>query len=396
MGTMIRPAITALPASRIREVANAGLGRNDILKFWFGEGDRLTPPFIRAAAQAAIEAGDVFYNPNLGLPELREAIAAHLSQLYRPAQPLPKERITVTSAGVHALMLISQALVEPGDRVVVVTPVWPNVTAIPTILGGVVERVALDYEAGRWSLDLGKLLAATRPGTRMLVINSPNNPTGWTLSQADWRIVREHCARHGIWLIADDAYARLVYDGQRVAPGLLGEIGPDERFVSASTFSKAWSMTGWRLGWICGPADFIVQVGKLTEFNTSCVPAFVQRAGIAAIEQGEPFVADSVARLARARERLVAGLQRIDGVEVAPPAGAMYGFFRVPGRSDDSLAFAKGLVASVGLGLAPGVAFGPEGEGWLRWCFSASEDRIDDGLARLATFLAPQTKSRAT
>lgn len=391
---MIRPAISALPASRIREVANAGLGRNDILKFWFGEGDRVTPDFIRSTAQTAIEAGEVFYVPNLGLPELREAIAAHLSELYSPPTPLTKERITVTSAGVHALMLIAQALIEPGDRVVVVTPVWPNVTAIPTILGGQVERVALDCRNGLWSLDLARLLDAARPGTRMLLVNSPNNPTGWILPQADWETLRAHCARHGIWLVADDAYARLVYDGSRAAPSLIGRIEDGERFVSANTFSKTWSMTGWRLGWIVGPSDFVVQVGKLTEFNTSCAPAFVQRAGIAAIEQGEDFVSATVARLTQARHRLVSQLQAIDGVEVAPPAGAMYAFFRVPGRSDNSLEFAKQLVTGVGLGLAPGVAFGPEAEGWLRWCFAASDERIDEGVKRLAGFLAGRVSTR--
>lgn len=385
---MLRPAISALPASRIREVANAGLGRDDLLKFWFGEGDRLTPEFIRAAAHESIEAGDLFYNANLGLPELREALAAYLSRLYGITPSLPKERITVTSAGVHALMLVAQALIEPGDRVVVITPVWPNVTAIPTILGGVVERVPLQASAGVWSLQLDSLLDALTPSTRLLIVNSPNNPTGWTMDAETWRIVRQHCAQRGIWVLADDAYARLVYDGAPAAPSPLAQVDEDERFVSANTFSKAWCMTGWRLGWLVGPREFITQVGKLTEFNTSCAPGFVQRAGIAALTQGEDFVTDQLLQLAARRSQLVQGLASLPGVEVAPPTGAMYGFFRLPGRSDDSLGFAKQLVARVGLGLAPGIAFGPEAEGWLRWCFAARQERIDAGLARLADFLA--------
>lgn len=385
---MLRPAISVLPASRIREVANAGLGRDDLLKFWFGEGDRLTPDFIRAAAHDSIEAGDLFYNANLGLPELREALAAYLSRLYGINPDLPKERITVTSAGVHALMLVAQALIEPGDRVVVITPVWPNVTAIPTILGGVVERVALNHANGNWSLQLDQLLDALTPATRLLIVNSPNNPTGWTMSAEAWSIVREHCARLGIWVLADDAYARLVYDGSPAAPSPLAQVDENERFVSANTFSKAWCMTGWRLGWLVGPREFITQVGKLTEFNTSCAPGFVQRAGIAALTQGEDFVAEQLGQLSARRNQLVKGLASLPGVEVAPPAGAMYAFFRLPGRSDDSLGFAKQLVARVGLGLAPGIAFGPEAEGWLRWCFAARQDRIDAGLSRLADFLA--------
>lgn len=384
---MTRPAILALPASRIREVANAGIGRDDVLRFWFGEGDLPTPDFIRAAAEASLAAGEVFYSSNFGIVELRDAIAAHLNDLYAPRSPLTRERVAVTSSGVNALMLIAQALVEPGDRVVVVTPVWPNVTAIPEIMGGVVERVPLSQASGAWTLDLDRLLAAATPGTRMVVVNSPSNPTGWTLPLAGWQALRTHCARHGIWLVADDAYARLVFDGSRVAPGVLGEVDPDERFVSASTFSKSWNMTGWRLGWIAGPGDFITQIGKLIEFNTSCAPVFVQRAGLVAITEGEPAVAATRARLAAARDRLIGQLMTLPGVAVAPPAGAMYAFLRLPGRSDDSLACAKDLVARAGLGLAPGVAFGPEGEGWLRWCFSSGLERIDQGVARLADYL---------
>jgi aspartate/methionine/tyrosine aminotransferase len=384
---MLRSSLEPLPASRIREVANAAMGRDDVLKFWFGEGDLPTPDFIREAAKAALDDGETFYNHNLGIAELRESVAGYVNRLHRPAFPVGADRVAITSSGVSALSLVAQSLFEPGDRVAIVTPVWPNVTAQPRIMGAEVTRVPLSCRAGRWTLDLQRLIAAAGTGTRAVIVNSPNNPTGWVMPQEDWNALLAHCRRHGIWLIADDAYERLIYDGSTHAPGVLGQVDPDERFISANTFSKSWTMTGFRLGWLVAPRGFIANFAKMVEFNTSCAPTFIQRAGIAAIEQGDALIATTRARLQEARDALVAQLSRLPGVECALPDGAMYLFFRVAGRSDDSLDFAKRLVASVGLGLAPGVAFGPEGEGYLRWCFASQPRLIDAGVTRLARFL---------
>ena len=388
---MIRPTIDALPASRIREVANAGIGRSDILKFWFGEGDQVTPAFIRDAAKQALDAGETFYNHNLGLIELREALAAYANRLHAPAERIDVDRIAVTSAGVHALSLIDQALIDPGDRVVIVTPVWPNLTAMPRIMSADVVPVSLTCRDGVWSLDLQQLLDAATPNTRIVLVNSPNNPTGWTMPQSDWDQLLAHCRRHGIWLASDDAYERIVFEPSMIinghAPSVLSQISDDDRVISANTFSKSWTMTGWRLGWIVAPRTFISQLGKVIEFNTSCAPPFVQRAGLVAVEDGESSVQQTVARLHASRNLLVSALAAVSGVEVAPPPGAMYLFFRIAGRSDDSVALAKRLVAEAGLGLAPGAAFGPEGEGYLRWCFAASEALLAQGASRLAAYL---------
>jgi aspartate/methionine/tyrosine aminotransferase len=388
---MIRTTIQELPASRIREVANAGLGRSDVLKFWFGEGDQVTPAFIREAAKAALDAGETFYNHNLGIIELRETLAAYCTRLHRPSVPIASDRIAVTSAGVHALSLVDQALIDPGDRVVIVTPVWPNLTSMPRIMSADVVRVPLECHAGAWSLDLQRLLDAATPQTRLVLVNSPNNPTGWTMPQRDWDALLAHCRRHGIWLVSDDAYERLVFEPELAidghAPGVLAQIDDEDRVISANTFSKSWTMTGWRLGWLVAPKSFIAQIGKVIEFNTSCAPTFVQQAGIVAVRDGEPLVAQTLARLRASRDLLVEHLAALRGVEVAPPPGAMYLFFRIPGRSDDSLAFAKRLVAECGLGIAPGVAFGPEGEGYLRWCFAASDVLLLQGAERLQRFL---------
>ena len=362
------------------------MGRDDVLAFWFGEPDEVTPEFIRQAGVDSLNAGETFYTHNLGLPELRDAIAAYVSRLHRPAV---SERIAVTNSGMSALMLTTQLLVSGGDHVVAVTPLWPNLVEIPKILGADVECVPLEFGAAGWTLDLDRLLAALTPGTRAVYINSPNNPTGWTIDVDAQMAVLEHCRRHGIWIVADDAYERLYYDGaagSAAAPSFLDLSEPDERVVSTNTFSKSWLMTGWRLGWIVAPAAIVPDIAKLLEYNTSCAPTFVQRAGIVAVERGEDVIAHTVERFCRARDFLDGHLNAIPGIETHAAPGAMYAFFRVEGV-EDSLAFCKRLVAEAGLGLAPGSAFGPEGEGFLRWCFASSEPRLADGVERLQRFL---------
>jgi aspartate/methionine/tyrosine aminotransferase len=381
-----RPAVQSLRGSKIREVANAGFGDPDVLPFWFGEPDEVTPEFIREAAIAALRAGDTFYTHNLGIAPLREALAAYVSRLHRSVDV---ERIAVTNSGMSALMLATQAIVGPGDRVVEVTPLWPNLVEIPKILGTAVECVPLDFGARGWTLDLGRLLAALTPGTRALYVNSPNNPTGWTIGRDDQAALLDHCRRYGIWIVADDAYERLYYDrpGAAAAPSFLDLADPGDRVVSTNTFSKNWLMTGWRLGWLVAPPTLVPGLGKLIEYNTSCAQGFVQRAGIAAVTEGEPVVARFVARLRSARDFLIGRLRTLPGIEAHSPPGAMYAFFRIDGVTD-SLAFCQRLVAEAKLGLAPGAAFGPEGEGFVRWCFAASEARLADGVARLERALA--------
>lgn len=394
--TLSRAAVQSLVASRIREVANARMGRADVLPFWFGEPDEVTPDFIREAAKSALDAGDTFYTQNLGLPELREALARYSTDLH---QPVSAEHIAVTSSGVSALMLVAQLLLNPGDRVVIVTPLWPNLIEIPKILGAEVISVPLRLSTHRadplWELDLDRLLDALTPDTKALLINSPSNPTGWTMPRAQQQIVLDHCRKHGIWLLADDVYERLVYDipaGTRLcAPSFLDIAEMNERVVSTNSFSKSWLMTGWRLGWMQVPTSLMPDLGKLIEYNTSCAPGFVQKAGIVAVEQGEDIVTHSIARYTKARNFLYEQLSREvfrDAGVIAPrPAGAMYLFFRIEGETD-SLALCKRLVAEAGLGLAPGSAFGPEGEGAIRWCFASAIERLALGVQRLEDFLS--------
>ena len=421
----MRSVIEQLEESRIREVANEGLGRPDVLKFWFGESDEVTPAFIREAAMASLQLGETFYAHNLGLPELRQAIAVYTHGLH-PGRSADHwfDCIAVTSGGVNGLMLASQALVEAGDEVVVVTPAWPNLVAQPQIMSARVKTVSLQVvefgdNAGAWVLDMAALLAAITPATRMLVVNAPNNPTGWTLGREEQATILAHCRRTGTWVLADEVYERLYYDGDTLnnpapshkadmstggsgaaaqgshisAPSFLDVAEPDDRLIVAHSFSKSFLMTGWRLGWLVLPAALTHAVGKLIEFNTSCAPVFTQRAAVVALQRGDDVTPALVAHLQHCRDTLIPLLQALPGVTLAVPKGGMYAFFRIDGQPD-CLGVAKRLVREAGLGLAPGSAFGPEAAGWLRWCFASRDpQRLMQGVERLQTWLQNQQQA---
>jgi aspartate/methionine/tyrosine aminotransferase len=282
-------------------------------------------------------------------------------------------------------------LVGAGDEVVVVVPVWPNLPAQPAILGARVTRVPLAPDAsGAWRLDLQRLLAAVTPATRVLLVNAPNNPTGWTLSRAEQESLLAHCRRTGTWIVADEVYDRVWFGEGRTAPSFSDISLPDDRLIVVHSFSKSFLMTGWRLGWLLLPSGHLDAVGKLIEFNSSCAPVFVQRGGLQALAMADGFVPQLVARLRAGRDTLCPALAALPGVQSALPDGGMYAWFRVRDLplADDSLAFAKHLVAEHGLGLAPGAAFGPEGEGWLRWCFASRDtQRLLAGVDRLRSAL---------
>lgn len=382
-----RPEVLALSSSRIRDIANAGLGKPDLAIFWFGEGDEATPEFIRDAAQTAIAGGETFYVHNLGLPALRQAIAAYESELH--GMSIDPDRIAVTGSGVSALMIANQLVVSPRDKVVVVTPIWPNIAEAPRLIGAEVIRFPLTVENGNWTLDLDRLIETLTPDVRMVIVNSPNNPTGFTLGEDAQRALIAHCRKNGIWILTDEVYERLVFDGRAAAPSMLSLADPEDRIIRVNSFSKAWRMTGWRLGWLTLPAAMMPDVPKVIEYNTSCAPGFVQKGGLAALTdpRGEESITALKADLSASRDLLLDGLRSMGRIDIPQSTGAMYAFFRIDGQPDD-MAVARSLVTDFGLGLAPGSAFGPEGEGWLRWCFASRADKIATGLERLSTFLA--------
>ncbi|MGE0724488.1 MAG: pyridoxal phosphate-dependent aminotransferase [Alphaproteobacteria bacterium] len=380
----VRPGAATLPASKIGEVAMVGRGDPDVIPLWFGEGDLTTPEFINAAAMRALAAGETFYTWQRGIPELREAIAAYTARLYDV--DCASDRITVTGSGMQAILLSCQAIVDAGDNVVVVGPVWPNILASVRINEGEPRMVDLAFADGRWSLDLDRLFDAVDDGTRAIFVNSPSNPTGWMMTADEQRTVMDFCRRRRIWLIADEVYARILYD-RPVAPSFLQHAGPDDPLIVVQSFSKPWAMTGWRLGWITSPHSFGELIAKLVQFNTSGSPAFLQHGALAAIKEGDGFVATMVERCRAGREVVLQGLSRFPRVRIARPEAAFYAFFGVDGM-DDSLDFAKRMVREAKVGVAPGIAFGDGGEGYLRLCFASAPERLHKAMDRMAPMLA--------
>jgi aspartate/methionine/tyrosine aminotransferase len=282
-------------------------------------------------------------------------------------------------------MLCAQAVVDPNDRVVIPSPHWPHLAEIPRILGARPETVNLRLAAGKWRIDIEELCSAITPGTRLVVINSPANPTGWTMQEDEQRLLLDRCRQTGTWILADEVYSRIYFKAPR-APSFLDICNPDDRVLVVNSFSKSWAMTGWRLGWVVAPPTLIETMAKLNEYNMSSPSIFVQRGGVAALEHGDTFLLSLVDRFRDMRDLCVDLIGEQPRVTMPKPDGAMYAFFKIEDMSD-SLAFAKDLVVKGRVGLAPGSAFGPAGEGYLRLCFAGTRERLTEACSRLNTFL---------
>lgn len=380
----IRPDVAAIPDSLIRAVANAAIGRSDVIPLWFGEPDLPTPQFICDAAAAAMRKGETKYTHSRGIPELRETLAGYMTGLY--GVPVDAERVTVSASGMNAIMLAMQALVGPGDNVVFTTPLWPNCLRTAMIMGASPRGVTLDHGPGGWRVDLDKLIASFDERTRAVFLNSPGNPTGWVMPREQQQALLDACRKRGIWIIADEVYARLVYDGN-VAPSFIPLAEPEDRLIVINSFSKSWRMTGWRMGWFTAPAELGHTLAKLTEFNTAGPATFAQHAGVVAIRDGEAEVKAQVDRLRVARDLTFQRLAAHPRLTLSRPEAAFYAFVKVDGMPD-SLSFAQHLVAKHGLGVAPGAAFGEAGEGHLRLCFASSPEVLTQAFDRLEKALA--------
>ena len=329
---------------------------------------------------ASLLRGETFYSHNLGLPELRSTVASYLSALHaNPAAAITSEHVAITSAGVNALSLAAQCIVNPGDRVVCVTPLWPNLVEIPKILSANVECVSLQFGESGWQLDMDRLLAALTPDTRLLMVNSPNNPTGWTLTRAEQQAILDRCRQHGIWLLADDAYERLVFDEAGVAPSFFDIAHADDRLVSANTFSKSWLMTGWRLGW-WHRSPLSSSSAKSSSTTPRARRCSSSAQGIAAITGGDPVIARTQRRF---RERATTSAPRSTPCRGACATTAGRHVRLLQGGRDDR--FARLLQTSgcrTGAGRGARGALWRRGEGFVRWCFASDPKRLDDGIAR--------------
>jgi aspartate/methionine/tyrosine aminotransferase len=382
----VRPAIEHLPESHIVAVWQLGFEVEDVVGLWVGEGDLPTPKFICDAAARALAAGETFYTYKRGLPELRQAIAAYHERLH--GRPVDLERVIVTSAGMSALMLAIQALMGPGDNGIVVSPTWPNAAAAMRIVGADMREVALEATPSGWRLDPERLEAVCDENTRAIYIATPGNPTGWLANDDEIAAIMAIARRRGIWVIADEVYNRFVYDppGAASAPSFIAAAAPDDPLIVVHSFSKAWAMTGWRLGWMIAPARIGHAIDKLIEYNTSGSQPFLQRAGIVAIDEGEGFVAEMVERCRRARDLTIQRLSAMPRVQLVPAPAAFYQMFSIDGAGE-TLPFAQRMVREARVGLAPGSAFGAGGENLFRLCYACSTERIAKAMDRLEEFL---------
>jgi aspartate/methionine/tyrosine aminotransferase len=382
----LSPRVRGIRTSQIGLVADRGRDDPDVVKLWIGEGDLPTPPFIVEAAHRAMQAGHTRYATSLGLPRLREALGAYHARHWGVA--IPPDRFAVTAGGMNAIMQAVQALLEPGDEIVIPSPAWPNLAEAVRVAGGVPVCVPYRVDGqGRFSLPLEDVAAALSPRTRVVMVNSPSNPTGWIMPLPEMIALRDLTRARGLWILADEVYAHFTYEGG-ITPSFLQICTEDDRLIVANTFSKNWAMTGWRAGWLIYPRGLDATFAKLGQYNTTSIPTFVQHAAVTALDEGDGFIRTMVGRCAEARAILIEGLSQLPGAAISPPEGAFYLMARL-GPDEPSLDLAFRLLDRAKVGVAPGTAFGPEGEGFVRICYAISPDLAREAVRRLTALLDP-------
>lgn len=385
--TIIRPDISAraaaAPRSGIGEIVTYARGRENLMPLWIGEGDLPTPDFITRAASEALLAGETFYTWTQGIPTLREAIVRYYQRHYGVS--LAVDNIYVTGSGMQSIVLAIQTVASAGDEIVYLSPAWPNVVNAIGVSEAKPVTVELGFEDGRWVLDMERLKAAITPKTSALFINSPSNPTGWTATHEDLKAVLELARRHGLWIIADEIYGLYYFNGPR-APSFMDVMEPGDRIIFANSFSKNWCMTGWRVGWMVAPAEIGQTLTNLIQYSTSGVAQFMQKGAIAALDEGDNFVRTNIERARKSRDILCDALIATNRVETRKPDGALYAFLKIDGVTD-SREEAFRIVDKTGVGMAPGTAFGPGGQGFMRACYLRDPLQIEDAANRLSDYI---------
>lgn len=354
-------------------------------KLYFGESNLPTPDFLKRAADQAMRDGFTFYTPNSGLLSTRQALARYY-QRHQGVALDPETEIVVTNSGVQALHVGLRCTINPGDDALVLTPAWPNACSILQMYGARPIELAQPIVNNRYTIDIAQLEAALTPRTRLLVYTSPSNPLGWVATVEEQQQLLDFARRHHLWLLADEVYERLVYDGRPVVPSILQLATREDAVLVAQSFSKSWCMTGWRLGWLIARKDLAQRAAQLNEFIISCAPSFVQRTGETALDGGDETVAGLVAMLKENRDFCLSALRSMPGVTVPEPEGAFYLFPKIDGLTD-SFDFCKRLLLETKVGIAPGVAFGAGGEGNVRICYAVEKPILEDAMERLARFL---------
>lgn len=365
------------------ELLRYGKSKLNCISLAQGEGSLPTPSFICEEVHRSLSEGKTFYSFGAGLPELRQEIATYHSRIY--GHSLPLNRISVTSSGTNAVHLALMSILEEGDEVIAVTPIWKNLIGITELAGGKIIEVPMEQKDGKWHLDLQKFFGKVNKNTKALMIVSPNNPTGWVMPTEDIRAVLEFARARDIWIIADEVYGRTMHDLVK-APSFLDYAEDDDLLYVVNSFSKTWAMTGWRLGWLIGPGHSEDKIRDLILYENMGPPTFTQHAGIVALRDGEDFLKSQKSRWKSNQELVLDALSNYSRVSIVKSPAAFYAFFQVEGETD-SFALVRRMIDDVGVSLAPGGAFGQGFNGYLRLCFAANPDVVSQALKRLEPVL---------
>ncbi len=378
-----RDEIESLEQNGITRVAFKRMEDPTVIPLWFGEGDTVTPDFIREATKQALDDGQTFYTHTRGRPELRNALKTYLDGLY--GIDLDERRITVPGAAMLGVTIAAQMALTTGDHGLIVGPVWPNIDSVFRITGAEVSYVRQRLTKNGWQLTVEEIIDAVRPGTRAIFVNSPCNPTGWVMSSEEQARLLDFARSERILIIADEVYHRTVFDGAH-APSFMSIARENDPVVVVNGFSKAWAMTGWRIGWVVTPLAHEIHWTALSECFNTTTNVFCQLGAVAALEQGEPFIREQQAQFARSRALVDAAFGNHPLIDYVSPAGAFYAFPKIKGCTD-SMAFAEGLLEEEDVGIAPGYTFGPGNDAHFRICFARSPDRLAEGLARIVRYV---------
>jgi aspartate/methionine/tyrosine aminotransferase len=371
-------AITGMPRSGIREVMDLARGRADVLHLEVGEPDFPTPEHIVEAGARALRDGHTRYTANAGTASLREAITAKFAR--HNGLVVEPEQVVVTHGAVNALLTALMVLVEPGDRILMPDPGWPNYEMMATMLGAEAVTYPLDPQAG-YEPDLDALASlCERSGAKVLMVNSPGNPTGAVWRGETVRRVVEIAREHGLYVLSDEVYEEIVFEGEHVSPA---RFDGDGRVLTVSAVSKTYAMTGWRIGYLAASSELAGLVAKTQEAIVACPNAAAQVAAEAALTGPQDFVASMRDAYRLRRDVAVLGL-RAAGMLVTEPRGAFYILADVSRATDDTAAFARRLVVEHGVAVAPGSTFGPGGAGLVRLSLASPTAVIEEGIARLS------------
>ena len=369
-----------MPRSAIREIMNLAAGRPNVIHLEVGEPDAVTPlPIIESAARAARE-GWTHYSPNAGLPGLRQAVAKRLST--RWGAQVDENRIVITTGAVGGLFSALMAVLDPGDEILIPDPGWPNYEAIVHLAGATARRYTMDAERG-FLPDLAEIRRLTTSRTKALLINTPGNPTGAVFPRALMGELMAHAKSSGIYVISDEVYEDIVFEGEHVSAGSLG--AADRVFV-VSGASKSFAMTGWRLGWLVCPPGLAPVAVALQEPVTSCASTIAQKAGEAALAGGDESVREFCATFRRRRDMVVA-LALPTGLLPRVPAGAFYALLDISRTGLDSLSFCKQLLEAASVAAVPGITFGPASDRYIRIAFTIADDELRLGVTRLLDYI---------